>query len=79
MTLEYTVGLHVGNKHESVTVEAEDALIAALKVKHERPSATITYVRKRNERGDFRRRATASRKKADEGSVKWTPDLGPVA
>ena len=66
MILEYMVGLHVGNKHETVTVEAEDALIAALKVKHEKPNATITYVRKRNERGDFRRRITPSRKKADE-------------
>jgi hypothetical protein len=66
MILEYMVGLHVGNKHETVTVEAEDALIAALKVKHEKPSATITYVRKRNKRGDFRRRTTTSRKKADE-------------
>ncbi len=54
MTLCYMVGARVGNHSASVTVEAEDALIAALKVKHQNPSATITYVRKRNVRGDRR-------------------------
>jgi hypothetical protein len=54
MTLHYTVGLIVDGKSDHVTVEAEDALIAALKVKHEKPQATITYSRKRNERGDRR-------------------------
>jgi len=34
-----------------VTVAAEDALIAALKV---RPDAVINYVRRRNKRGDLR-------------------------
>jgi hypothetical protein len=38
-----------------MTVEAEDALIAALKVKTAHPEAAITYVRKRNARGDRRR------------------------
>ena len=33
MMLEFTVGINVAGKHESVTVAAEDALIAALKVK----------------------------------------------
>jgi len=37
-----------------MTVEAEDALIAALKVKMAHPQAAITYVRKRNVRGDRR-------------------------
>jgi hypothetical protein len=37
-----------------VTVFAEDALIAALKVKHETPQAMINYVRRRNKRGDSR-------------------------
>ncbi len=50
----YMVGIKSAGKSTSVTVEAEDALIAALKVKHERPSATITYVRKHNARGDRR-------------------------
>jgi hypothetical protein len=35
-------------------VRAEDALIAALKVKAERPEASITYVRRLNRRGDQR-------------------------
>jgi hypothetical protein len=35
-------------------VDAEDALIAALKVKAERPDAIITYVRRQNRRGDAR-------------------------
>ena len=54
MTLEYAVGISIGDKHKSVKVKAEDALIAALKVKHENPSAKIIYVRKRNKRGDIR-------------------------
>lgn len=54
MTTEFTVGLNLDGKVQSVTVVAEDALIAALKVKHERPEAMINYVRKRNERGDRR-------------------------
>jgi hypothetical protein len=35
-------------------VDAEDALIAALKVKTERPEAIFTYVRQQNRRGDTR-------------------------
>jgi hypothetical protein len=54
MTLEFTVGVNVGGRREAVTVKAEDALIAALKVKHEKPNAVINYVRKRNARGDRR-------------------------
>jgi hypothetical protein len=54
MRLEFTVGINIGGKHHSVTVPAEDALIAALKVKCERPEATINYVRRRNKRGDVR-------------------------
>jgi hypothetical protein len=41
-------------KRQSVTVAAEDALIAALKVKHSMPDAVINYVRKQNARGDRR-------------------------
>ena len=54
MTTQFTVGLNIGGKPQSVTVTAEDALIAALKVKHEKPDAVINYVRKRNARGDQR-------------------------
>ena len=54
MTLRYMVGTRIGRQSASVTVEAEDALVAALKVKHRNPAATITYVRKSNVRGDRR-------------------------
>ena len=54
MVVRYMVGMRTAGRSASVTVEAEDALIAALKVKHENPSAMITYVRKHNERGDRR-------------------------
>ena len=54
MVVRYMVGMRTAGKSASVTVEAEDALIAALKVKHENPAAMITYVRKHNERGDCR-------------------------
>lgn len=54
MTTKYAVGINVGGKTQCVIVAAEDALLAALKVKHEMPEATINYVRKRNERGDRR-------------------------
>ena len=52
MTLRYAVGIKIGNRADPV--EAEDALIAALKVKTAHPEAAITYVRKRNARGDRR-------------------------
>jgi hypothetical protein len=54
MTPWYMVGIKTTARSTSVKVEAEDALIAALKVKHENPSAIITYVRKHNARGDRR-------------------------
>jgi hypothetical protein len=54
MTLRYAVGTKVGTKAGQTTVEAEDALIAALKVKAAHPEAAITYVRKQNARGDRR-------------------------
>jgi hypothetical protein len=54
MKLEFTVGTNIAGRRQSVTVAAEDALIAALKVKHENPDAVINYVRRRNKRGDLR-------------------------
>jgi hypothetical protein len=54
MTLRYAVGIKIGNRADQMTVQAEDALIAALKVKTTHPEAMITYVRKRNARGDRR-------------------------
>jgi hypothetical protein len=50
----YTVGLVAKGKADRVAVVAEDALIAALRVKAEHPDATITYVRRQNRRGDAR-------------------------
>jgi hypothetical protein len=46
-----------------VIVDAEDALIAALRVKAERPEAAIMYARRANKRGDARHPA---RKPASE-------------
>jgi hypothetical protein len=54
MSVWYAVGMKIGSKADQMTVEAEDALIAALKVKSAHPEAAITYVRKRNARGDRR-------------------------
>jgi hypothetical protein len=54
MKTHYLVGMTLMTKSDSVSVDAEDALIAALKVKHDFPQAMITYVRKRNSRGDCR-------------------------
>ncbi len=52
--LQFAVGLKLKSKAEHVMVDAEDALIAALKVKAERPEALIMYVRRQNRRGDAR-------------------------
>jgi hypothetical protein len=54
MHSQFTVGINLEGKGDRVVVRAEDALIAALKVKAERPGATITYVRRLNRRGDQR-------------------------
>jgi hypothetical protein len=51
---KFTVGLHVAGTRHSVTVTAEDALMAALKVKLEQPAAAINFVRRSNKRGDLR-------------------------
>ncbi|HEY7765879.1 MAG TPA: hypothetical protein VIB38_12885 [Aestuariivirgaceae bacterium] len=50
----FTVGIKVNGKTSHVRVDAEDALIAALKVKSETPDARIIYVRPQNRRGDAR-------------------------
>ena len=54
MSWQFTVGLRVKRNADRIVVDAEDALIAALKVKAERPEATILYVRRLNQRGDSR-------------------------
>ena len=55
MSGQFAVGLKVERNSERIVVDAEDALIAALKVKAERPEAVIMYVRRSNRRGDTRR------------------------
>jgi hypothetical protein len=50
----YMVGLKLEMRNKVLTIEAEDALVAALKIKLENPEALITYVRKSNQRGDRR-------------------------
>jgi hypothetical protein len=50
----YTVGLKLRMRAKALTIDAEDALVAALKIKLENPEALITYVRKSNQRGDRR-------------------------
>lgn len=52
--MRYMVGIRIDKKAAGVAVDAEDALIAALKVKQEHPDAMITYVRKHNVRADRR-------------------------
>jgi hypothetical protein len=52
--MRFTVGLKRQGKAEHIVLDAEDALIAALKVKAEKPDAAITYVRPANRRGDTR-------------------------
>jgi hypothetical protein len=52
--MRFAVGLKSKGKSEHVIVDAEDALIAALKVKTKRADAQITYVRPANKRGDAR-------------------------
>ena len=46
--MQFAVGFNLQGETGHDIVEAEDALIAALKVKTQRPAALITYVRRRN-------------------------------
>jgi hypothetical protein len=52
--MRFTVGFKAKGKAEHVIVEAEDALVAALRVKAECPDGLIMYVRPQNRRGDAR-------------------------
>ena len=54
MTQKFTVGLKLEGKANHMMVEAEDALVAALKAKIAHPTAMITYSRRSNQRGDKR-------------------------
>jgi hypothetical protein len=46
--------MNIAGVRRSVTISAEDALIAALRVKCQHPEASINYVRHSNKRGDRR-------------------------
>ena len=52
--MQFAVGFRLQEKTDHVIVDADDALIAALKVKLKRPEAVIMYVRRQNRRGDAR-------------------------
>ena len=52
--MQFTVGLKLNGKSDHIAVSADDALVAALKVKNEHPDAIIMYVRQQNRRGDAR-------------------------
>ena len=50
----YVVGLKLETGSRTLTIEAADALRAAIISKLENPDASVTYVRKSNRRGDLR-------------------------
>jgi vacuolar-type H+-ATPase subunit F/Vma7 len=52
--VKFAVGFKLNGTSGHVVVDAEDALIAALRVKAQRPEAAITYARRQNKRGDAR-------------------------
>lgn len=52
--MQFTVGFKLKGRADHIVTDAEDALVAALRVKSERPEAVITYVRPQNRRGDAR-------------------------
>lgn len=60
--MQFTVGFKAGGKASHTVVDADDALIAALKVKMQQPDAEILYVRRANRRGDARHPAHALKK-----------------
>jgi hypothetical protein len=55
--MQFAVGFKLQGTAGHVVVDAEDALIAALKIKAQRPEGLIMYVRRGNKRGDTRRPA----------------------
>jgi hypothetical protein len=63
--MHYAVGLKLKGRSNHIVVDAEDALVAALKVKAENPEASITYVRRENRRGDARNPPHAHEKERD--------------
>ena len=52
--MQFAVGMKINGRTDHAVIDAEDALIAALKIKMQRPEAVILYVRRANKRGDAR-------------------------
>ena len=52
--MQYIVGLKLKGTSGHLTVDAEDALIAALRAKTRQPESVVMYVRRQNKRGDSR-------------------------
>ncbi len=52
--MQFVVGMKSRDRCDHLTVSAEDALIAALKAKAQKPDCVIIYVRPQNKRGDAR-------------------------
>jgi hypothetical protein len=67
--MQFTVGLKAEGRVQHRIVEAEDALIAALKVKCEHPEALILYVRRQNRRGDARHPPLGSEPQGESWAV----------
>ena len=59
--MKFAVGYKINGKTGHEIVDAEDALIAALRVKAQRPEAAIMYARRQNKRGDARHPQSESR------------------
>jgi hypothetical protein len=52
--MQYIVGLKLNGRSGHLNVDAEDALIAALRAKTQQPESVVMYVRRQNRRGDSR-------------------------
>jgi hypothetical protein len=52
--MRFAVGLKTQGRSDHIVLDAEDALVAALKAKLAHPQAQIMYVRRANRRGDAR-------------------------
>jgi hypothetical protein len=59
--VKFAIGYKLNGKAGHEIVDAEDALIAALRVKAQRPEAAIMYARRQNKRGDARHPQSESR------------------
>jgi len=67
--MRYAVGIDLATQSQHIVLEAEDALIAAPKVKSEKPDAMISYVRRQNTRGDARHPGQKLRRPTRRGGI----------